>query len=54
MCLDTVRWNSVGTDTGGIEPIPRSSILSLTASVAVVAVYESADKSWSGPIHKNN
>lgn len=49
MCLATVRWSKVGTESGGIDAMPRSSILSLTAPDAVVVVCESAGQSWSGP-----
>lgn len=54
MCLATVRWSNVGTDSGGIDAMPRSSILSLTAPDADVVVCSSAGKSWSGPRHTKN
>ena len=50
MWRETVRCSRVGIDKGGMDPIPRSSILSLTAPVADVQTYESAGNSWSGPV----
>ena len=45
MWRETVRCSRVGIDKGGMDPIPRSSILSLTAPVADVQTYESAGNS---------